>query len=194
MSMSLAEPLVVPTARRLDAAAVEAYGRDGLIMAPVRIAPDLLERMRASLDTLLLNCAGIAPESLVCPHIPDGARHPASEASAWFDYATLPPILDLVEQILGPDVILWGSQVFCKPAQVGREVPWHQDGEYWPIRPLATCSVWIALDPATPENGCMRYLPGSHAVGSAYPHRDSARPRAGARDRTRQLRCGDRPR
>lgn len=176
MTLSLAEPLVIPKARLLEASAIEAYRRDGLIVAPVRIAPDLLARMRASLDALLINCADTAPESLVCPHIPNGARHPASEASAWFDYATLPPILDLVEQIIGPDIILWGSQVFCKPARIGREVPWHQDGEYWPIRPLATCSVWIALDPATPENGCMRYLPGSHAAGSVYPHRDAMRP------------------
>ena len=38
----------------------------------------------------------------------------------------------------------------------------HQDGEYWPIVPLATCTVWIAIDEATVENGCLRYIPGSH--------------------------------
>jgi len=80
-------------------------------------------------------------------------------------------VLDLVEQVLGPDVILWGSQVFCKPARTGRTIPWHQDGQYWPIRPIATCSVWIALDDATPGNGCMRYVPGSHASGSLFAHR-----------------------
>jgi len=132
--------------------------------------------MRGSLDRLLENSADIAPESLICPHIRNGIRHPEVEAQAWFDYVTQPFILDLVEQVIGPDIVLWGSQVFCKPAHIGREIPWHQDGEYWPIRPLATCSVWIALDDATPENGCMRFIPGSHATGSLYPHHDSPRP------------------
>ena len=68
-------------------------------------------------------------------------------------------------------MILWGSQVFCKPAFTGKAIPWHQDGQYWPIRPLATCSVWIALDDVSPENGCMRTIPGSHASGSVYRHR-----------------------
>ena len=160
-------------APRID---LDAYRRDGLIVAPVPLPGALLDRMRASLERLLTNSADIAPESLICPHIANGARHPASEAAAWFEYATQPFILDLVEQAIGPDIILWGSQVFCKPALKGREVPWHQDGEYWPIRPLATCSVWIALDDATPENGCMRFIPGSHAAGSLYRHHDAARP------------------
>ena len=55
-------------------------------------------------------------------------------------------ILDRVSDLIGPDILLWSSGVFCKPPEVGLTVPWHQDGQYWPIRPLATCSVWIALD------------------------------------------------
>ena len=61
--------------------------------------------------------------------------------------------------------------MFCKPPFTGKAIPWHQDGQYWPIRPIATCSVWMALDDATPENGCMRFIPGSHAGGSIYKHR-----------------------
>ena len=169
----------VPAADRVTSAAprldLDTYRRDGLVVAPVAVPPPLLDRMRGSLEHLLANSADIAPESLICPHIRNGARHPEIEAEAWFEYATQPFILDLVEQVIGPDIVLWGSQVFCKPARTGREIPWHQDGEYWPIRPLATCSVWIALDEATPENGCMRYIPGSQAAGSLYPHRDAAR-------------------
>jgi ectoine hydroxylase-related dioxygenase (phytanoyl-CoA dioxygenase family) len=63
-----------------------------------------------------------------------------------------------------------GSQVFCKPPVTGKAIPWHQDGQYWPIRPIATCSVWIALDDATPENGCMRYIPGSHKARKLEQH------------------------
>lgn len=174
--MAPVAPVSAATAAAPPRIDLDIYRRDGLIVAPVALPGTLLDRMRASLDRLLANSADIAPESLICPHIPNGVRHQASEARTWFEYATQPFILDLVEQAIGPDVVLWGSQVFCKPARKGREVPWHQDGEYWPIRPLATCSVWIALDDATPENGCMRFIPGSHTAGSLYAHHDAARP------------------
>ncbi|MBI1310138.1 hypothetical protein GC176_02435 [bacterium] len=52
-------------------------------------------------------------------------------------------ILDIVEQLIGTDIVLWGCQAFCKPPGDWMEVPWHQDGNYWPIRPLATCTLWI---------------------------------------------------
>ena len=47
----------------------------------------------------------------------------------------------------------------------GLALPWHQDGEYWPMRPLATVTIWVAIDPATRENGCLRVIPGSHRHG-----------------------------
>ena len=58
-------------------------------------------------------------------------------------------LVELVSDAIGADVILWGCQVFCKPGGDGLETPFHQDGHYWPIRPLATCTAWIALDPST---------------------------------------------
>jgi ectoine hydroxylase-related dioxygenase (phytanoyl-CoA dioxygenase family) len=156
---------------RLSTADVAAYRRDGLVVPPYRLPAELLGRMRESLEKLLRDNAELAPESLVCPHIPYGKTHDAAAAEQWLAYATNPAIIDLVEQLIGPDVILWGSQVFCKPAFTGKAIPWHQDGQYWPIRPLATCSAWIALDDVSPENGCMRTIPGSHASGSVYRHR-----------------------
>jgi hypothetical protein len=152
------------------------YRSDRLIRSPVRLPEDVLVRMRASLERLLGDRSDVPPESLICPHIPSGGRHGAEAAAAWFEYATQPLILDLVEQLIGPNIILWGSQVFCKPERIGREVPWHQDGQYWPIRPLATCSVWIALDDVDADNGCMRYIPGSHLRERVYTHRVSDRP------------------
>jgi ectoine hydroxylase-related dioxygenase (phytanoyl-CoA dioxygenase family) len=76
----------------------------------------------------------------------------------------------MVEQLIGPDVILWGCHVFCKPAGEGYETPWHQDGHYWPIRPLATCTVWVALEPSTRDNGCLRVIPGSHRDRQLHAH------------------------
>jgi ectoine hydroxylase-related dioxygenase (phytanoyl-CoA dioxygenase family) len=60
--------------------------------------------------------------------------------------------------------------VFCKPASEGYETPWHQDGHYWPIRPLANCTVWVALEPSIQENGCLRVIPGSHTAKQLYEH------------------------
>ena len=55
------------------------------------------------------------------------------------------------------------------------EVPWHQDGQYWPIRPLATCTVWVALDSSDRENGCLKVIPGSHRSGAVYAHQPDDR-------------------
>jgi hypothetical protein len=164
------------SAHRLNDAQLAAYRSDGLVVAPMRLPEALLARMRASLDRLLDSAGSVPPESLICPHIPFGKKHDAAAAAEWFDYCCDPLILDLAEQVLGPDVILWGSQVFCKPARAGREIPWHQDGQYWPIRPLATCSAWVALDDVDQENGCMRYIPGSHAARRVLRHQVSDRP------------------
>ncbi len=161
--------------RKRSVSEISAYRRDGLIVSPSHLSGDRLAAMRDSLQKLLRDNAGLAPESLVCPHIPYGPTHSAAAAAQWFDYATDPAIVNLVEQLIGPDIILWGSQVFCKPAATGKAIPWHQDGQYWPIRPLATCSVWIAIDDASPENGCMRYIPGSHAGRVVVRHRTSER-------------------
>jgi len=60
--------------------------------------------------------------------------------------------------------------VFCKPAAEGFETPWHQDGHYWPIRPLATCTAWVALEPSTRANGCLRVIPRSHAAKQLHEH------------------------
>ena len=66
-------------------------------------------------------------------------------------------------------------QVFCKPASDGMEVPMHQDGHYWPIQPLATCTAWVAIDDSNVGNGCLRVIPGSHSGQHYYQHSKSDR-------------------
>lgn len=151
------------------------YQRDGFVRPDYRLPAALLARMRAALDELLEITRGTPPESIICPHVAELNGLPRAVTDPWLALCTLPAIVDKVASVLGPDLLLWGSQVFCKPAGTGLEVPWHQDGEYWPIRPLATCSVWIALDDVDAENGAMRYIPGSHRSRRLYPHHRSAR-------------------
>ncbi len=66
-------------------------------------------------------------------------------------------------QLLGGAVRFWHDQLFCKPAQHGGVVAWHQDYSYWTrTRPMAHLTCWIGLDDATADNGCLQYIPGSH--------------------------------
>jgi len=80
----------------------------------------------------------------------------------FLDFCKNEIILNFIEQLIGPNFALWNSSFFAKPAINGHATPWHQDGQYWPIRPLATCTVWLAIDDATIENGCLRFIKGSH--------------------------------
>lgn len=146
------------------------YRREGLVVPSVRLPPPRVREMREALEELLAFRPEVAPESLICPHIPSQRAGGEAVAAKWLAFASDPLVLDCVQQIIGENIILWGSQVFCKPAYTGRRVPWHQDGKYWPIRPLATVSVWMAIDDVDAENGCMRYIPGSHRSRRVYAH------------------------
>ena len=79
-----------------------------------------------------------------------------------YDLATHPGVLDAVEQILGPDILVHGSTLFCKRSGDGSYVSWHQDAHNWRLEAPRLVTAWIALTPSTPENGCLRVLPGSH--------------------------------
>ncbi len=76
-----------------------------------------------------------------------------------------PVILDAVEDIYGPDLLIYTSTSWIKEANSGSFVSWHQDSTYFGLEPLDNVTVWLALTPATNETGCMRVLPGSHKLG-----------------------------
>lgn len=146
------------------------YQQSGYVIPSYRLESDVLTKTQDALDTLIRNNPGVRPEKLVSAHIEGDNKEGVIGSSAFLDLAMHKPIVDLVEQLIGPDIMLWGCHVFCKPAHEGFETPWHQDGHYWPIRPLATCTVWVALEPSTLENGCLRVIPGSHADKHLHPH------------------------
>ena len=111
------------------------------------------------------------------------AQHPEFEqycpalldlAPGFLPFCGQQQILDAVQQLIGPDIALWNSSFFAKPAGHGKRTPWHQDGEYWPIVPLATCTVWLAIDDSTVENGCLRVIRGSHTERRLRAHNQLA--------------------
>lgn len=160
----------------LTDAEVARYRDRGYVIPAFRLAEARIAALRTTLEALIRANPDVRPERLVNVHI-EGRNPEGLQGSADFlALAADPDILDLVEQIIGPDVILWACAIFCKPGGDGLEVPWHQDGHYWPIRPLATCTVWIALDRSDTGNGCMRVIPGSHRSRDLHSHLTEERP------------------
>ncbi len=95
-----------------------------------------------------------------------------------WELATHPAILDAVETVMGPDILLLATHFFCKypspasaegPAREGaaegtreRFVAWHQDVTYWGLEPPYALTAWYAVDDSDTANGCMRVIPGTH--------------------------------
>ncbi len=82
-----------------------------------------------------------------------------------YDLLTHPRIVAYVKDILGENVIAWGSHFFCKMPHDGKKVSWHQDATYWPLSPSKAVTVWLAIDDADIENAAVRFIPGSHHHG-----------------------------
>jgi ectoine hydroxylase-related dioxygenase (phytanoyl-CoA dioxygenase family) len=121
---------------------------------------DEANRCRASFDTLERE---VGPETAEV-RILD--RH--LDVEFVWRLATHLRVLDPVEAVLGPDILLLASNFFCKyPAEERGErfVAWHQDVTYWGLEPPRAITAWIAIDDADVENGCMSVIPGSHRLG-----------------------------
>ncbi len=144
----------------LTAEEINAYHRDGYVTPDYRLPEELIEWLRQRHNTLLQNH----------PQFSQYCSALLAYDTGFLKAAQQPQILDMVCQLIGDNIALWNSSLFAKPASNGHETPWHQDGEYWPITPLATCTVWIALDHATVDNGCLRVIPGSHKKQRLLKH------------------------
>ena len=157
----------------LDPEEVVAYERDGYVIPRrFRLPAEEVSALREGLDAVLASNPDVPPDRMVNVHA-DGKPPYGLKGFSGFDaLARDDRILDMVEQVIGPDIILWLTHLFCKPAGTGREVPWHQDGHYWTIRPHATCTVWVALDTVDRENGAMRVVPGTHRRGTVSHRTD----------------------
>jgi ectoine hydroxylase-related dioxygenase (phytanoyl-CoA dioxygenase family) len=82
-----------------------------------------------------------------------------------------PRILDAVEDLLGPDLLVWSSQFFAKKGGDPGYVSWHQDATYWGLSSPDVVTAWVAFTPSTVESGCMRVVPGTHHA--QVPHKDT---------------------
>jgi hypothetical protein len=162
-----------PTSR-LNEEQLAVYHREGFLIYPAPIFPAAkFERLKAHFEEKLAQLLpGARPEAMDVPHFANPAL---------FEWLFADEVLDLVEPILGPDIALFSSHFIAKPKGDGRRVPWHEDSAYWRdmIHPMEVVTVWLAIDPSTDENGCMRVIPRTHSEGqmgfSKYEKVDSAK-------------------
>jgi len=142
---------------------INQYKNDGYIIPDFKMPEEVLLKIEKRHNDLLNK----HPEfKNYCPAV-------LSYDEGFIDFCKNEKILDYVSQLIGPDFALWNSSFFAKPPIDGHATPWHQDGQYWPIRPLATCTVWLAVDDSTPENGCLKFIKGSHIEQKLKSHNEN---------------------
>jgi len=138
-----------------DDAQSQAYRTDGYVVSRDLLSAD-------EIAALNIETAAVAGADVLALHFPH-------KMSALFA-ATMqhPAIVEKLVRIIGPDVKAIQSMLFVKPAGKPGQA-WHQDEHFLPTRDRSLCGVWIALDDATIENGCLWAHPGSHEPGILYP-------------------------
>lgn len=158
------------TATALNEAELLSFRNKGWVVPSYRLPDLVIAEMREEYDALLARNAHLESDIMLAPHQTNGGSQGVIGSEKWLEFATRPELMEIAAQLIGEDIILWGTTIFGKPAHNGKETPWHQDGEYYPIRPLETLTIWIPLDDVTPENGPMRFIPGSHRAHKLYSH------------------------
>jgi hypothetical protein len=151
-------PSINPNPKVLSRAQIEQFNRDGFLKGIRIFSTAEADVIRTYFDQLLAKtlAAGGDSYSISTAH----ARH----GKVW-DLLTEPRIVAVVTDLLGENVIGWGSHFFCKMPGDGKTVSWHQDASYWPLTPSKAVTVWLAIDDADRGNACMKFIPGSHRYG-----------------------------
>ncbi len=131
------------------------FNEDGYLPAFPVASPDQIAPMRSKLEEFEKDNGGVLRGS---------NRFKNHLLFKWLsDFIRTPTILDAVEDIIGPDILVWSTDWWIKEPRSPQFVSWHQDSQYWGLDTDKLLTVWVALSPSTKESGCMRVLPGSHS-------------------------------
>lgn len=160
----------------LSPAQIEQYNRDGYVSGLRIVDAAEADEHRRYFDELLerVKAAGGDSYSISSAHL---------KFAGVYDLLTHPRIVACVRDLLGENVVGWGSHYFCKLPHDGKSVAWHQDCSYWPLSKSNTATVWLAIDDADRENACVRFIPGSHRHGH-IPYRSSGTDEGNVLDQT----------
>ena len=138
--------------RRLSSSVTDAYHRDGIVFPFAVLPAARVSKLRSAYEAL--------EASLTRNPIPMRWTH---LCFAWaYDLAMESSVLDAVEALLGPEIIVMGTIILCKHPGHGAYVGWHQDRVYSGTQAAPAVSAWIALADSTRANGCMRVIPATH--------------------------------
>ena len=150
--------------KMLSQAAVETYQRDGYY-SPVRVMPAAdARRYREALES---------HEAKAGKPLQGNWRHKTHLLFTWADELVHHPrIVDAVEDVLGPNILCWTTNFFIKEARNPGFVSWHQDSTYWGLDPHDVITAWVAFTRSDLVRGCMKVVPGTHAVDQ-LPHVDT---------------------
>ena len=151
-------------AKSLPAAAVRQFEAQGFVAPVAVLSPNDAEHYRLRLEKASAAMPEIAQRVLkMKSHLVFGCLD---------ELVRLPAILDAVESLLGPNILVWTSSLFAKRPSSADFVSWHQDIAYWGLDPPDIVTAWVALTDSMPDNGCMRVIPGTHKL-DVVQHRDT---------------------
>ena len=140
------------------------YQQDGFLFPFPVLSDSEVATLRARLEDLEIREGGRLP-----PRI---NRKPHLLLTWLNELIRHPRILDPVADILGPNLLCWGSGFFTKNPHDAARVTWHQDATYWGLSKPDVVTAWVAFTPSTRENGCMRVVPGTHSL-QQLPHHET---------------------
>jgi phytanoyl-CoA hydroxylase len=135
----------------------EQYDREGYVLLQHVLDPDLIQETSDHIAWLQGKHPDLRPEQL--------GHWLMTDDPFWVRLVGDDRLLDIAQQFIGPNIALFASHYISKPPYDGQPVLWHQDGSYWPLEPMEVVTLWLAVDDSTPENGCMRVIPGTHTQG-----------------------------
>ncbi len=136
---------------------VEDYRRDGFVFPIQVLSPAEVDLFRDSFESLIESSRSYSPKRFDRLHLFFQWAH---------DIVTHETLLDVVESIIGDDILVYGTLVLAKQPRDLRYASWHQDSFYSGLHLTPSTTAWIALTPSHERNGCMRVIPGSHKLGS----------------------------
>jgi non-heme Fe2+,alpha-ketoglutarate-dependent halogenase len=157
-------PAIMPI--KLTTALVDGYERDGFLSPVAALTPEQARSGRDKLEAFERTLGG----PLTSDAVDARYRSRTHVLLRWVrELAAHPAILDAVEDLIGPDILVYTSTWFIKEPDSAAIAAWHQDATYFGLRPYVHVTAWLALTDATAENGCMEFIPGSHRRGQ-LPH------------------------
>src|SRR5262249_1686972 len=152
--------------KKLSPAQVGAYARDGFLSPNAALTREEAAACLGKLEAFEATLGGPLTTERI-----ERYRSRTHVLLAWVSALTRhPAILDSVEDLIGPDILVYTSTWFIKEPESAAIAAWHQDATYFGLRPYVHVTAWLAFPDATAENGCMEFLPGSHH-GGQRPHR-----------------------